>query len=121
MKPDEGDRPEPDRTMAGDVHSGAEYLRFKPTPGGGRTPRLHRVCDAFTEALIYLMVIFTPWAFGTTQPWAIRTMNLAAYALGGLLTIKWWIRRRTGFGPARWGSPEAPQPGSLSGRRLSAE
>ena len=45
--------------------------------------QIYRVCEDVTEGLIYLMVIFSPWAFGTTQPWSIWTMNLAGYLLGG--------------------------------------
>ena len=50
---------------------------------------LQRSCEILTEGLIYLMVIFSPWAFGTTQRWAIWTMNIAGYALGTL-----WLGRR---------------------------
>ena len=49
------------------------------------------------------MVIFTPWAFGTTQNWSIWTMNISSFALGGILFTKWLIRRQTGYRPARWG------------------
>lgn len=72
-----------------------------------RTPRVYRICDAITEVLVYLMVVFTPWAFGTTQPWSIWTTNVAGCALGGLLTAKWLIRWRTGYKPSRWGTDEA--------------
>jgi hypothetical protein len=74
-----------------------------------RTPRAYKLCDGVTEALIYFMVIFTPWAFGTTQQGSIWTMNVSAYLLGGLLFAKWLIRWKTGYRPARWGSDdEAP-------------
>jgi TRAP-type C4-dicarboxylate transport system permease small subunit len=48
------------------------------------------------------MVVFAPWAFGTTEPWSIRTMNAAGCLLGGLLFAKRLIRWRTGYTPARW-------------------
>src|SRR5881296_2577016 len=48
-----------------------------------------KVADALTEGLIYFLVVFTPWAFGTTQPWSIWVLNAGGYALGGLLFIKW--------------------------------
>lgn len=67
-------------------------------------PRLYRVCDALTESLLYVMIVFTPWAFGTTQPWAIWTMNTVGYMLGLLLLGKWAIPRLTGYVPARWGT-----------------
>jgi hypothetical protein len=47
-----------------------------------RTPQAYRVCDGITEGLLYAMVIFTPWAFGTTQAWSIWAMNIAAYIVG---------------------------------------
>src|SRR5437867_1902086 len=80
-----------------------------PTPARGTLPlrvrdvQLYRVCEDLTEALVYLMVIFTPWAFGTTQPWSIWAMNLAGYFLGLLLALKLSIRQLKGYHPARWG------------------
>lgn len=67
-----------------------------------RTPRSHRLCDDATAALILFMTVFTPWAFGTTQPWAVTVMNYTAFALGALLLAKWVIRWQTGFRPPRW-------------------
>ena len=64
---------------------------------GMRQPKLHKWADKFTEILIYFMVLFSPWAFGTTEHWSIWTMNITAYALGVLLLAKWIIRRSTGF------------------------
>ena len=49
------------------------------------------------------MVVFSPWAFGTTEEWSIWTMNIAAYLLGLVLATKWCVRWRTGYRPARWG------------------
>jgi len=71
--------------------------------GCGRTPRLYRFCDGLTEGLVYWMAVFCPWAFGTTQPWAIWTMNVTGYVLGAALVSKWMIRWRTGYQPPRWG------------------
>lgn len=85
-----------------------------------RSPRSHRVCDAATGGLICLMVVFTPWAFGTTQDWSVWTMNIAGFALGALLAAKWIIRRRTGYAPSWWGeaheSPEDDLFGTASRR-----
>jgi len=39
--------------------------------------QLHRICDDQSGVLILPMVIFSPWAFGTTQPRSIWTMNVA--------------------------------------------
>jgi O-antigen ligase/polysaccharide polymerase Wzy-like membrane protein len=41
------------------------------------------------------MLIFSPWAFGTTERWSTWTMNLCGYSLGVLLLIKTLIRRAT--------------------------
>ena len=68
------------------------------------------------------MIVFTPWAFGTTEFWSIWTMNFAGYALGAILITKWLVRWRTGYRPARWGDPvedfDATTPTS-SDRRIS--
>jgi hypothetical protein len=31
----------------------------------------YRACDQLSGWLICFMVVFSPWAFGTTQPWSI--------------------------------------------------
>ena len=62
-----------------------------------REPKLHKLADKLTEILIYFMVIFSPWAFGTTEPWSIWTMNITAYALGMLLMTKWITRFATNY------------------------
>ena len=59
------------------------------------------------------MVVFSPWAFGTTQPWSINVMNAAGGLLGLLLIAKWCIRWRGGWRPARWGDGFVPGQGSL--------
>ena len=64
--------------------------------------QLYRVCEDLTEVLIYLMVVFSPWAFGTTQNWSVWTMNVAGYALGILLAVKWFVRRLKGYRTSRW-------------------
>lgn len=70
-----------------------------------RTPATYRLCDIATEVLLYFLVVFTPWSFGTTQPWSIWTLNIAGYNLGALLFAKWFIRWKTGYRPGRWGDP----------------
>ena len=50
-----------------------------------------------TEMLIYFMLVFSPWAFGTTEPWSIWIMNYAAFGLGALLITKWIIRFTTKY------------------------
>ena len=86
-------------------------------------PPSYRVCEILTEAVLYFQVVFSPWAFGTTQVWAIRVMNTAGLVLGALLLSKWGIRRATGYRVKRWNdiSTSAPRADSLwkrIGRRL---
>ena len=63
---------------------------------------LYRICEDLTGWLICLMVVFSPWAFGTTQSWSVWTMNFAGYALGVLFAAKWFIRRLKGYRTLRW-------------------
>lgn len=49
-------------------------------------------CDLATEGILWLMILFSPWAFGTTEEWSMFAMNLAGYALGVLLLTKWIVR-----------------------------
>ncbi len=76
---------------------------FRPLSLSLRMLRMHRVCDAVSEKLFCFMVLFSPWAFGTTQPWSIWVMNGAGYLAGFLLAIKLAIRILTGYRNARWG------------------
>src|SRR4051794_31187853 len=59
-----------------------------------RDRRVLSVMDGCTEVLLYAMIIFSPWAFGTTEPWSMRWMNAGGYALGALLIGKILLRRR---------------------------
>jgi O-antigen ligase len=54
---------------------------------------MHDLSDHVTQPLVWLMVIFSPWAFGTTQEWAIGLMNAGGHALGVLYAMKWLARR----------------------------
>lgn len=71
-----------------------------------RALRVYRICDGLSGKLIYLQVIFAPWAFGTTQPWAIWSMNIGGYSLGALLGIKLAIRALSGYQGHRWDEEE---------------
>ena len=64
--------------------------------------QLYRICDDLSGMLIFPMLVFSPWAFGTTQPWSIWTMNMAGYALGILLLVKLFIRGAKGYTALRW-------------------
>ncbi len=49
------------------------------------------------------LVLFTPWALGTTQTWSIWIANAACYLLGLLLIGKVLVRRLLPYMPPRWG------------------
>jgi len=85
----------PDESLqgnAGSVSPGGQYPPSSHSRASRRrTPRraasAYLFCDRLTEAVLCFLVVFNPFAFGTTQDWSIRT-NLAGYVLGGLLAIK---------------------------------
>jgi hypothetical protein len=64
--------------------------------------QLYRICDDLSGMLVLPMLVFSPWAFGTTEPWSIWTMNVAGYALGILLLVKIFIRGSKGYTALRW-------------------
>ena len=64
--------------------------------------QLYRICDDLSGLLIFPMLVFGPWAFGTTDPWSIWIMNIAGYALGILLFAKIFIRKSKGYTALRW-------------------
>src|SRR6185369_15379327 len=69
---------------------------------------IHIWCDRVSEALIYFMLIFSPWAFGSTDERDMNILNGVAAGLGALLAGKWIFRWRTGYRPLRWGEPNGP-------------
>ncbi len=84
--------------------------------------QLYHVCEDATGWLLQFMVVFSPWAFGTTQPWSLWTMNVAGYTLGVLLAVKLGIRGLKGHRPPRWDAPgpgRSSPPGQLTGARLT--
>ena len=80
----------------------AKRLWVRPRPLSARDVLFYRACEGLTEPLIYLMVVFGPWAFGTSQRWSISVMNGAGYLLGLLLAGKLAIRWFKGYRPPRW-------------------
>ena len=74
-----------------------------------KTPKIYDICDVATEGIIYFMMIFSPWAFGTTDPLSITVMNIAGYLLGLLLLTKWITCRVTGYVAHRWESDASPR------------
>jgi O-antigen ligase len=76
---------------------GGRLLRAMPARPATSAPRPGRAPfwpDAATEILLALMILFSPWAFGTTQSWSIACMNAGGYLLGGLWLTKVFLRRR---------------------------
>jgi len=69
-------------------------LTVSPWRSGGI--HLYYLCEALSGLLIYFMVVFSPWAFGTTQSGTIWTMNVCGYGLGLLLLVMTgmrWLRK----------------------------
>jgi hypothetical protein len=64
--------------------------------------QLYRLCDAAAGGLILLMVVFSPWAFGTTEIWSTWIMNAAAGLLAVPLLIKFFIRKIKKYPAPRW-------------------
>lgn len=72
-----------------------------------RSPAFYWHLDTTSEYFIYAILIFTPWAFATTEHWAINSVNTWNYILGLLLVAKYVVRLVTGFKPPRWDGPTA--------------
>jgi len=51
-------------------------------------------CDRLTGWLLCGMIIFSPWAFGTTQSWSIQVMNIGGCALGVICAVRWLTQRK---------------------------
>lgn len=64
-----------------------------------RDVHAYEFCELATEVLICSMVVFSPWAFGTTEPWSIWTMNACGYCLGALLVVKLRIGLTRSYAP----------------------
>ena len=64
--------------------------------------QLYRICDDLSGLIIFPMLVFSPWRYGTTEQWAIWAMNVAGYALGALLLVKLFIRGPKGYTALRW-------------------
>lgn len=56
-----------------------------------KKPPILKLADKLTEVLIYFIIIFSPWAFGTSEVWSTWTMNISAYLLGLILVTKYLI------------------------------
>ena len=86
--------------MADDISPpAAKNLRFALRAGD---VQMYRLCDDLSGLIIFPMIVFSPWAFGTTQSWSIWTMNAAGFALGILLLAKLFIRKVKNYPAPRW-------------------
>lgn len=90
--------------VAETVPSPANPRRFSGVRFTLRASDVHvyQLSDDFSGVIIFLMALFSPWAFGTTQPWSIGTMNAAGFALGFFLLVKLFIRELKDYRPPRW-------------------
>jgi hypothetical protein len=57
----------------------------------------YHLCEMLSGVMLCLMAVFSPWAFGSTEPWSIWTLNVAGFVLGILLLIKIGLRKMAGF------------------------
>lgn len=85
-----------------EIGEGRRRRRSRPHSAGSGAERLYWNVDLASEYLLYAVLIFTPWAFGTTETWSTETVNALNYVLGALLAIKIGIRKFGGFAPDRW-------------------
>ena len=82
--------------------------------------QLHAFCDALTGVIISGVLVFGPWAFGCTEPWAIWTLNVAGYGLGLLLAFKLALARLSERQNASFSSPN-PAPSRAGATRISSQ
>ncbi len=62
-----------------------------------REPKIYYLADKSTEILIYFIILFSPWAFGTTESWSIWITNISSYILGSLLVVKLFYKKTKSF------------------------
>jgi O-antigen ligase len=72
--------------------------------------RLYHGSNILTELLICFILVASPWAFGTTQPATVWTMNIAGFLLGALLLVKGFICGFRDYRPMKWLAAEKNSP-----------
>ena len=112
--PDQSQAPSQNARGAAKAASAASRAH-KHRPLSARDIQMYTACEQLTEGLIYLMVLFSPWAFGTSQPWAVWVMNCAGYFLGAMLLVKLAIRNLKEYHPPSW---DEGQRSDVSSHRL---
>ncbi len=70
-----------------------------------RTPEAYKQLENASAVVLIFMTVWAPWAFGSTSLFNRTVLALAGYVAGLLLAGKWWVRRSTGYKPARWVEP----------------
>lgn len=89
---------------AGTPQSGSSrHRRRRRHHSGSRAPESYAWLDRISGGLILFLVVFTPWAFGTTQAWAVNTATAVGCGIGLLLAAKWGLRQALGHAPTVWG------------------
>ena len=75
-----------------------------PAPESGvyRTPPIYRILDDISGALLLFLIVWAPWAVGSTTAKTIWIVTGVGYALGILLLCKKFFCRRFSFDPVRW-------------------
>ena len=58
-----------------DLQNTREATTSARSEARGDVPRIFRGLDFVTEWLVFTVLIFSPWAFGTTENWSITTVN----------------------------------------------
>src|SRR5688500_327303 len=55
-----------------------------------------KILEWIGGALLCLLIVATPWMFGTTEDWSIRIMNFGSYAAGAVMLIAAILNRMAG-------------------------
>ncbi len=97
------------KSSSGGQGDGTLRKRRRRKRASDRAPEAYATCDALTGWLVHALAIFTPWAFGSTESWAVRIATALALALGGIWLAKLVVRAREEYTPPRWGDDE-PDP-----------
>lgn len=74
-----------------------------------RTPTPYLLLDHLSGATLMVLTVFLAWAFGVNGlPWALWTVRILGWTLGGLLIGKWIVARVTGHRRPSHADPTAP-------------
>lgn len=63
------------------------------------------VLELIGGALLCLLVVITPWLYGTTEEWSVRLMNIGSYIAGivvAIAAILNWVRKREAPPATSW-------------------